>query len=53
MDFSITEFGQCLLLQIGMSVKNQNRMANNVDPDETAHYKLSHKDVHSFPRYLV
>ena len=26
------------LLQIGMSVKNQNRMANSVDPNETAHY---------------
>ena len=27
----------CSLLQTGISVKNQNRMANSVDPDETAH----------------
>ena len=29
------------------SVKNQNRMANSVDPDETAHYEPSHQDIHS------
>ena len=28
-------------MQIRLSVKNQNRMANIVDPDETAHYKFS------------
>ena len=41
MDISITE-----LLQIGISVKNQNWMANSVDPDETAHYEPSHQDLH-------
>ena len=28
------------------SVKNQNKVANNVDPDETAHYEPSHLDLH-------
>ena len=28
-----------------MSVKNYHRMANSVDPDETAHYKPSHLDL--------
>ena len=34
------------MLQIEMSVKNQNRMANSVDPDEMAHYEPSHQDLH-------
>ena len=34
------------LFQIGVSVKNQNRMANSVDPDEMAHYEPSHQDLH-------
>ena len=36
-----------------MSVKTQNRMANSVYPDETAHYEPSHQDLHSLHRYLV
>ena len=36
-----------------MLVKNQNRMANSVDPDETAHYELSHQDLHCLHRYVV
>ena len=35
MDFSFIEW-ICPLLQIGMSVKNQNRMANSVESDEMA-----------------
>ena len=31
-----------------MQVKNQNRMANSVDPDETAH-----QDLHCLHRHLV
>ena len=34
------------LLQIAVLVKNQNRMANRVDPDETAHDEPSHQDLH-------
>ena len=40
------------LLQIEVSVKINNRMANNVDPDETARYELSHLDLHCLQRYL-
>ena len=29
-----------------------NRMANNVDPDEMAHYEPSHLDLHCLQRYL-
>ena len=41
------------LLQVGISIRNQNRMANNVDPDETAHYEPSHQGLHCLHRYLV
>ena len=41
------------MLQTGMSVKNQNRMANSVDPAETAHFELFHQDLHCLHRYLV
>ena len=34
------------MFQIGFSVKNQNRMAYSVDPDERAHYELSHQDLY-------
>ena len=34
------------LSQIGISVKNKNRMANCVDPDEMVHYEQSHHDLH-------
>ena len=40
-------------MQIGMSVKNQNRMANSVDPAETAYDEPSHEDQHFLHRYLV
>ena len=29
-------------MQVGVLSKIKNRMANSVDPDETAHYKPSH-----------
>ena len=34
------------LFQTGVSVKNQNRMSNSVDPDEMAHHEPSHYDLH-------
>ena len=33
-----------------MSVKNQNRMENSVDPDEMAHYEPSNLDLHCLQR---
>ena len=42
-----------LVLQIGMSVKNENKMANGVDTDETAHHEPSHQDLHCLPMYLI
>ena len=41
------------MFQIGISVKNQNRMANNVDPDETAHNELSHQDLHYLQKNVL
>ena len=41
------------MLQIRISVKNQNRMSNSVEPDETAHYEPSHQDLHCLHRHLV
>ena len=32
---------------------NQNRMADSVDPNETAHYEPSYLDLHCLQRYLV
>ena len=36
-----------------MPVKNHNRMANSVDPDETVLYESSHQDLHCLHRYPV
>ena len=44
MEVSIIESANASL-QIEMSVKNQNRMANSVDPDETSYYEPSHQDL--------
>ena len=41
------------LFQIGVSIKNQNRMANSVDPDETAHYEPSHQDLRCLQKQMV
>ena len=40
-------------MQTKISVRNQNRMANNVDPDETAHNELSYQDLQCLHRYLI
>ena len=39
---------ECSLLPVGISVENQNRMANSVDPEDT-----SHQDLLSLHRYLA
>ena len=39
-------------MQIGLSVKNQDRMASSVEPDETARYKQFHLEPHCLQRYL-
>ena len=46
-----------LVLHMGVSIKikkkkKKNRMANSVDPDETAHYEPSHLDRLCLQRYL-
>ena len=38
MEFSIFEFGHVKGCK-QVSIQNQNRIANSVDPDETAHHK--------------
>ena len=47
------------LLTLDMSIianrdvsQNKNRMANSVNPDETAHDEPSHQDLHCWRRYL-
>ena len=34
--------------QLEVLVKDENEMANSVDPDEMAHYEPSHQDLHCF-----
>ena len=36
-----------------VSVKNQNRITNSVDPDETAHYELSHQDLQCLQKMVL
>ena len=43
----------CPLLHIWMPVKVQNRIANSVDPDETAHDEPSHQDLHFLQRHML
>ena len=52
MDSFISKIWSHPLLQIGVSVKNDNRMTHSVDPDEMAHYELSHLDLHWLHRYM-
>ena len=39
-------------MKIGVSIVNQNKMTNSVDPDETARYEPSHLDLYCLHRYL-
>ena len=50
MNSSISKFGHAHSLQTEISVKINNKMANSVDPDETAHYELSHLDLQCLQR---
>ena len=43
--WTLPEYGQNHYSKKGVSVKNQSRVANIVDPDETAQYELSHQDL--------
>ena len=40
------------MLQIGFQSNISNSIANNEDPNETAHYELSHLDLHCLQRCL-
>ena len=50
MNSSVLEFELAHCCEWGFQTKIKNRMANSVDPDETAHYKQSHLDLHSLHR---
>ena len=52
MDSSLSEFNHLYCCKKGFQSKISNRMANSVDPDEMAHYKPSHLDLHCLQRYL-
>ena len=41
------------LLLVGMSIKNQNRMTNSIDPEEAAHDEPPNQDLHCLQRYLA
>ena len=41
------------MLEIGISAKINNTMANCVDPDETARYEPSHLDLHCLQKVSV
>ena len=49
MDYSIFEKDYVHCCKKGMSVNNQNRLANSVDPD----YEPSHQNLHCLHSYLV
>ena len=42
-----------MILQIKGASQKSKRMANSLDPDETARYEPSHQDLHCFHRYLA
>ena len=48
---SVFEFGQKHCSKEGSQSKH-NKMANNVDPDETAHNEPSHLDRHCSQKYM-
>ena len=52
MDSSISELRHTHCGKSGFQSKINNKMANNADPDETAHYESSHLDLHCLGRYL-
>ena len=52
MDSYIFESGQNHCSKWRVSVKDQNRTANSVDPNEMAHDEPSHLDLHCLHRYM-
>ena len=52
MDISITEFGHIHCCKKGFQLQINNSIGNRVEPDDTAHYELSHLDLHCLQRYL-
>ena len=52
MGYFSSEFGHICCIKEGFLSKINNRMANSVDPDETAHYEPSHLGLHCLQRYL-
>ena len=52
MDSSISVLGHVRCCQSSFLLKIINRLANSVDPDETAHYEPSHLDLHCLHWYL-
>ena len=50
MEISIFEFGHVIANRV--SVKNRNKMANSVDPDEIIQYEPSHLDLHCKGRWF-
>ena len=45
-------FELSILVNKGFSKKIKRGMVNSVDPDETAHYELSHLDLHCLQKCL-
>ena len=52
MDSSIYEFGHIHCCKRGFQSKINDKMANSVDPNETARYQPSYLDLHCLQRYL-
>ena len=48
---SIFEFGRVHCCKHGYQSKVYKQIANNVDPDETAHYEPSHLKLHCLHKY--
>ena len=51
MGCSISQFGHIYCCKYGFQSKVNSRIANSVDPDETARHKQSHLGVHCLQRY--
>ena len=51
MDSSFFEFGHIHCCKWGV-IQVKTRTANRVDPDEMAHYKPFHQDLHCLQKYM-
>ena len=53
MDSSISAFDRIHCCKNwGFQSEINNRIANSIDPDDMAHYELSHLDLHCLQRYM-